>query len=86
MTGDLILDRVQSIVLSIAGPDQIDSDAGPDTPLGDDGFWLDSVSVLEVILACEQEFGKIFDEESGPTADVLRTPRTLADAIRRKMR
>ena len=85
MSADGILERVQAIVADIAGPDRTPPDAGPDTPLGDTGYWLDSVDVLEIILACEREFGTIFDDGSGLTADTLHTPRSLAALIRSRI-
>jgi hypothetical protein len=49
-----VLEGVQAIVAEIAGAHRTPSDAGPETPLGEDGFWLDSIDVLEVILACRR--------------------------------
>src|SRR5262249_14369908 len=57
MTNDSIVERVHAIVNQIAGPGRTPDDAGPDTPLGESGYWLDSVDVLEVLVACEHEFG-----------------------------
>jgi acyl carrier protein len=84
VTGDPILERVQAIVAAIAGPERTPDGAGPDTPLGDTGYWLDSVDVLEVILACEREFGTVFEAGADLTADTLSSPRGLADLIRSK--
>ena len=86
MSDDAVLGRVQAIVAGIAGPDRTPEGAGPDTPLGDSGYWLDSVDVLEVILACETEFGTVFEAGADLTADTLRTPRGLADLISGKTR
>jgi acyl carrier protein len=80
MTDDGILARVQDIVARIAGAERTPPDAGPDTPLGEDGFWLDSVDMLEVLLACEQEFGAAF--KTNLATERLTTVRSLADAIR----
>jgi len=82
---DAVLRRVQAIVTAVAGDRRVPSDAGPDTPLGDEGYWLDSVDVLEVILACESEFAMRLDQEPDLTADALQSARCLADLIRRKM-
>ena len=79
MTDDGILGRVQTIVTGIAGADRTPSNVGPDTPLGEDGFWLDSVDMLEVLLACEQEFGTSF--KSNLANEALTTVRSLAEAI-----
>jgi acyl carrier protein len=85
MTGDDILARVQAIVADVAGPDRMPAGAGPDTPLGEDGYWLDSVDVLEVIVACEREFGAVFEAGSDLTAEALRSSRGLADVIRSRI-
>jgi len=85
MSADAILARVQAIVAGVAGPERTPGDAGPDTPLGDTGYWLDSVDVLEVILACEQEFGTVFAGDGGITPESVATPRRLADLIRSRI-
>ena len=79
-----VLKRVQALVVGIAGPDRTPPDAGPDTPLIDGGFWLDSVSLLELIIACEAEFGVVLDSQADLTADTLTTGRALADVIERR--
>ncbi len=84
MTRPLTLERVQAIVADAAGPGRVPIDAGPETPLVDGGFWLDSVHLLEAIIACESEFGVIFDPEVDFTGIHLRTVRSLHDLIRAK--
>jgi acyl carrier protein len=84
MTSPLTLERVQAIVAHVAGPGQMPIDAGPETPLVDGGFWLDSVHLLEAIIACETEFGVIFDPDTDFTGTHLSTVRTLHDLIRAK--
>jgi len=84
VTADSILERVQAIVSAVAGPERTPDDAGPDTPLGDAGYWLDSVDELEVILACEHEFGTVF-EEHGLPEEALLSARGLADLIRSRL-
>ena len=69
------------IVASTAGPDRTPPGGGLDTPLGDHGYWLDSVDVLEVILACEHEFGIALDQGADLTAESLKTVRTLGNVI-----
>jgi acyl carrier protein len=76
-----VLDRVQKLVARTAGPARTPRDAGPDTPLGDDGFWLDSVDLVEVIVACEKEFAVTFEGETDLTVETMSTVRTLADLI-----
>jgi len=82
MTDDPILDRVLAIVARVSGPGRTPPDAGPDTPLGDEGFWLDSLDLLEVVVACENEFGTVLDQASGLTAKALESVRNLAQVIR----
>jgi len=86
VTGEEITRQVQDIVAGVAGVHRTPADAGPDTPLGEDGFWLDSVDFLEVIVACEQAFGTEFGAEADVTPDNLRTVRTLAETIQAKLR
>ena len=74
--------RVLTLVRSIAGPLRIPPDCGVDTPLGAGGFWLDSVSLLEVVVACEEEFGVVFEPETDLRAEQLRSARTLAEVLR----
>jgi acyl carrier protein len=80
-----VLDRVMAIVATVAGPDRVPAGATPDTALGADGFWLDSVDVLEVILACEREFGTPLDQDDHLTAEALHDVRSLSETIRRKL-
>jgi acyl carrier protein len=70
---DAVLRRVEAIVRAVAGERRIPADANPDTPLGDDGYWLDSVEVLEVILACEQEFATRLDQEPDLGANAFKS-------------
>ena len=80
MSDDATLARVEAIVAAVAGPLRQPESAGPDTPLGESGFWLDSVDLLEIVLACEREFDVVFDPDL--VAGSLVTARTLADLIR----
>jgi len=82
MTDDPILERVQAIVARIAGPGRTPHNAGPDTPLGEEGFWLDSLDLLDVIVACESEFGTVLDQASGLGVEALESARNLAQLIR----
>jgi acyl carrier protein len=84
MKNELTLERVPAIVALIAGPHQNPPDAGPDTPLGGGGFWLDSVSLLEVIIACEADFEMAFDPEADITEGSVSTVRTLFHLIQVK--
>lgn len=81
MTDDAILARVQGLIAEIAGRDRTPDNAGPDTPLGESGYWFDSVDVLDVILACEHEFGVVFGAGTDLTADTLLSARRLAALV-----
>lgn len=82
MTEDSILERVSEILAEIAGPTRTPADSGADTPLGEGGFWLDSLDLLEAILACEKAFGTPIDAGSEVSPDALRTVRSLANLNR----
>jgi len=84
MTSNPTVELVQTVVARIAGPHRTPADAGPDTPLTQGGFWLDSVHLLETIIACETEFGVVFDPVTDFNEQTLRTVRTLCDLIRSK--
>ena len=66
------------------GPTKTPPDAGPDTLLGDGGFWLDSVDLVEAVVACESEFAVTFEGETDLTREALHSVRTLADLIASK--
>lgn len=71
------VEAVHAVVMQIAGAHRIPPNAGPDTPLKDGGFWLDSASLLEVIIACEAAFGVALEPETDFTDQALATPRAL---------
>jgi acyl carrier protein len=77
------LAATRGIIEQVIGPARTPKDAGPDSRLGD-GFWLDSVELLEVIVACEQAFGIEFDDDSELEWRRLETLGALADLIRAK--
>ena len=84
MSDDARLERVQAIVVRVAGPARTPPHVNPDTSLAHDGFWLDSIAMLEVLVACEEEFGVVFDWQAELTPEVLTTIRSLADVIQKK--
>lgn len=84
MTNELSLEAVQALVTRIAGPSQSPSNAGPDTPLLEGGFGLDSVHLLDAIIACEREYGVVFEPRTDFTAEALRTVRSLYHLIHAK--
>ena len=77
---DVIIHTVQAIVARVAGPSRTPEGAGPDTRLAD-GFWLDSMEMLDVVLACEQHFGIVFEEGRDLTPASLETVRHLASVV-----
>jgi acyl carrier protein len=79
-----VLERVQTVVVRVAGPTRTPPDAGPDTALGDGGFWLDSVDLVEVVVGCESEFEVSFEGEADLTKESLHSVRTLAELIESK--
>ena len=83
INNDAISERVREIVVAIAGPLRTPEKTGLDTPLADGGFWLDSIDILQVIVACESQFGVVLESETDVTADSLGTVGTLAELIRR---
>lgn len=83
---DEILPRVLAIVSRVAGPGRTPPGAGPETGLGEPGYWLDSVDVLEVVLACEHEFGVLLADATDLTRENLASVRSLAELIGRKLR
>jgi acyl carrier protein len=78
--------RVCAIACEVAGPARTPPEVGPDTPLGDDGFWLDSADFLELLVACQEEFGAEFRTEVDLTRENLRTVGTLAAMIQTNLR
>jgi acyl carrier protein len=80
---DPILIATRAIIERIAGSDRTPADCGPDTPLAD-GFWLDSVELVDVLVACEQEFGIIIDDDMDVRSGAFGTLGSLADLIRSK--
>lgn len=85
MTGRDIEARLHRIAAAVAGPARAPADPGPDTPLGETGYWLDSVDIVEVVLASEREFAVAFDGDEDLTAQTLSSIRTFAALIAGKL-
>ena len=75
------LARVVTILTQVAGPDRTPTPVGPDTPIADGGFWLDSADLLEVVLACEEAFSVALDPSSFFTDGSALTVARLMDAV-----
>ncbi len=82
MSDDPTLEQVQAIVARVAG--RTGSISGADTPLTNGGYWLDSVHLLETIIACEEAFAIELDADVDLTPATLTSVRTLFDLIRSK--
>lgn len=81
---DPVLDAMRSIVARVAGPSRTLAESGPETQLSEGGFWLDSTELLEVVVACEAEFGIVFDAARDLTREALETLGTLTALVRSK--
>ena len=81
---DPLLIELRALVARVAGPSRTPADGGPDTRLSGAGFWLDSIELLDVIVACEAEFGITFDATRDLTGSAVETLGSLADLIRSK--
>lgn len=75
------VDAIRALVARVAGPSRTPPESGPDTPLSEGGFWLDSVELLEVVVACEGEFGITFDATKDFGAGAFETLGTLATLV-----
>lgn len=85
LTDDLVA-QIERIVREVIGPDRLATEFGPDTPLSDGGLWLDSVQLFEILLACEQQFGRVFEGDWDNLATSFQSARTLAARIRERRR
>ena len=85
MTGvEPTIERVRAIIQEIVGPSRMPVGVDADTPLND-GVWLDSVEMLELILACEREFGIVFDGGGQLAPEALATVGSLANLVHTRL-
>jgi acyl carrier protein len=75
-------DQIQALVSRIAGPDRLPAQIESATPLGEGGFWLDSVEMVDLLVACEDEFGLVLDDQA-LAASALSSLGSLVEAVRR---
>jgi acyl carrier protein len=80
----VILDRLEKLVRELAGPARASGPLDAATPLRDGGLWLDSVALLELVVAVEREFGVDF-EPADLSDSSLQTLGSLADVIERRL-
>lgn len=81
---DDVLKRIIAIVTRVAGPERTPADVDTGTRLTD-GFWFDSIEMLDVVIACELDFGIVFNESRDLTPAALETIGTLAALIERRL-
>jgi len=82
---EAVLQAIGAIVARIVGPKRaLPSDMNDATPLAEGGLWLDSVELLEVVVACEAEFEITFEAAVDLVGNALDTLGTLADLIQTK--
>jgi acyl carrier protein len=79
-----LLDRLRGVVAGVIGADRVPADVSAATPLADEGLWLDSLELLQVVLAAEAEFGIVFEPGEDLVGGGLQTLGTLADLVRRR--
>jgi acyl carrier protein len=79
-----LIEAMRALVTRVAGPSRAPVESGPATPLSEGGFWLDSVELLEVVVACESEFDITFDATRDFAGDAFETLGTLAALVDRK--
>ena len=81
MSSESPVSQVVAVIARVAGPERTPPGAGADTPLAGGGFWLDSVALLEVVVACEAEFDVSFDPDTDLTPEALASVGSLAQLI-----
>jgi len=84
MNDPTLIDGLRAIVMRVVGAARVPADVGADTRLSDGGLWLDSIDLLQVVLACEAQFGITFRPAEDLIGNGLETLGTLADVIRRR--
>ncbi len=84
MDDAVLLDRLRGVIAGVVGAARVPSGVGAHTALAEGGLWMDSVELLQVVLASEAEFGVVFEAAEDLTAQGLETLGTLADLIRRR--
>jgi acyl carrier protein len=78
------LASIRALVIRVAGASRAPERSGAATPLSDGGFWLDSVELLELVVACEDAFGITFDATRDFDAGAFATLGTLAALVDEK--
>jgi acyl carrier protein len=81
---DRVHDEIRRLVEDIAGASRKPAHAGPETRLTE-GYWLDSIELLELMIACETRFGVVFDERRDFENGALDTLGSLTRLVRSKL-
>jgi acyl carrier protein len=84
----MTLDEVVAVVLDLAAQVagiRAAPGSGESTPLAEDGFWLESVGLLELVVACEERFQVTFEPDTDLTTDSLATVGSLARVVHRRL-
>ena len=84
MDSERLLDALRELAARIIGAARMPADTNADTPLGEGGLWLDSMGLLELIVACEDEFGITFEPGEDLAGHELDTLGTFAKVIERR--
>jgi len=81
-----MVEELRAVVARVVGARRVPADTGAGTVLRDGGLWLDSMELLQVVIACEAQFGITFKPAEDLLGDGLETLGTLAGVIRRRSR
>ena len=81
---DPLLVAIRDLVEQVAGSRRIPAQVGPETRLSEGGFWLDSIELLQVVVACEERFAIVFDPAREFTPGALETLESLSALVRAK--
>jgi acyl carrier protein len=76
-------EAIRTIVARVAGPGRIPESVSRETRLGK-GYLLDSVEMLDVVIACETEFDIAFGEQDLKPSS-FETLGSLTDLVRSKV-
>ena len=79
-----IVARVSELAALLAGRGRAAAAPTVDTKLTNGGFWLDSIALVDLLIACEVDFGLSFDGRRLEPAE-LATVGTLARLIERHL-
>ena len=78
--------RVAAVIGRVVGSSRIPPDVGPATPLGEGGLWLDSIELLEALIACQHEFGIVLSSEDDLTPEAMETVGSLTRLLEARCR